>query len=657
MRRILTLLAACGLASGVSIGLSGTIPRPPAVGATGVPATARGWQVLGAARSLPVLSRPAGLAVGARGHVYVADTGNHRIVEIAPDGRPLAHFGDADLRPQGASGLAVSAGGTVYVADAFHRAIRVYSPGHRRIASWPVSIPGESGTPLAVAVGGGGDVIVAIAPENRCTIPYGPLTCATSYLVQRRTSSGRLLGQFRTRIAPFGAPNSVVTQLSVAVNLAGHIYVAVGGTEPCYKDCRVYHFLVEHGPDGRVLGHWGTDELDQTASWTAIATGSRGNIFLADDFNHRIEKRASGGRILGRWPVGPLFPIPLECSSEPLAVWQDSSCRRPSLGPAGVAVARNGTVYLSDPGSGRILVLSSGGRLLAQWGAGGAAPDRFWFPASVALDVRGQLWVDDMANGRVQMTPRGHPADGRFHVRFAVRNPGTGMAVDRQGNVYIGQQLGPEASPDAVVSKFSPSGKLLARWGNLNMVDPPSGIAVAPNGDVVIVSIFLYKTSQLTLNGANILRLSPAGKQLGLIHLGYFGPGPGIAVDAQENITVAYGTPPHFERYSSSGTLLASWGAPKPSLAGEIVPNPAGITLDAAGDVYIADTLQNEVKEYGASGRLLHVWGSAGSYAGQFHHPGGIAVAPDGTIYVSDTENHRVQRLLMARSQKERWKT
>ena len=51
------------------------------------------------------------------------------------------------------------------------------------------------------------------------------------------------------------------------------------------------------------------------------------------------------------------------------------------------------------------------------------------------------------------------------------------------------------------------------------------------------------------------------------------------------------------------------------------------------------------VQEYGAGGTLLHVWGAAGSYAGQFHHPGGIAVAPDGTIYVSDTENHRVQRL------------
>ena len=79
MRRLLTLPAACGLAS-----------SPPTATATGIPAPGGGWTGPPAARSLPTLSRPAGLAVGARGNVFVADTGNHRIVEIAPDGYPVA---------------------------------------------------------------------------------------------------------------------------------------------------------------------------------------------------------------------------------------------------------------------------------------------------------------------------------------------------------------------------------------------------------------------------------------------------------------------------------------------------------------------------------------------------------------------------------------
>lgn len=641
MRRILKVLAACGLASVVATNLAGAVRGSPMADATNIPITAGRWTVLGAARTLPTLSQPAELAVGPRGNVYVSDAGNHRIVEIAPDGRLLAHFGDADLGPQGASGLAVSASGTIYAADSLHHAIRVYAPSHRRIASWPVAIPGALGAQITVAVGGGGDVIVAAAPEHRCTIPYGPKTCATSYLIQRRAPSGGLRDQFHAAL-PKTLGAATITQLAVAVNRAGDTYLALGGAKPCYKDCLVYHFLIEQAPDGRVLGRWGKDELDPTANWTAVAIGGHGNVFLADAFTQRIEKRTPGGRVLARWPTGHVFPGPLECSAEPLAIWQTTACQDAARGPAGVALGRTGTVYVSDAASGRILVLSSRGRLLAEWGSGGTAPGRFWFPAGVALDARGQLWIDDMANGRVQTLGAG----GHFRVRFAVPHPGTGMALDRQGDVYIGQQLGQEAKPNIVISKFSPSGTLLARWGNFHLADPPSGIAVAPNGDVNVVGVFLYPPSQLTLNGANILRLSPAGKPLGLIHLGSFGPGPGIAVDAHGTITIAEGTPPHVERYASSGALLASWGAPKPPLPGQVVPNPAGITLDAAGDTYLADTPQNVVQEYGPNGALLHVWGSAGSSAGQFHHPGGIAVAPDGTIYVSDTDNHRVQQLV-----------
>src|SRR5207253_11268183 len=39
------------------------------------------WQVLGAARTLPTLYRPAGLALDARGDLYVADSGNFPVVE------------------------------------------------------------------------------------------------------------------------------------------------------------------------------------------------------------------------------------------------------------------------------------------------------------------------------------------------------------------------------------------------------------------------------------------------------------------------------------------------------------------------------------------------------------------------------------------------
>ena len=163
-------------------------------------------------------------------------------------------------------------------------------------------------------------MIVAAAPESRCTIPYGPPVCATSYVVQRRASSGRVLGQFRA------LPSHA------SVNPTGrHPPVGRRQSSRGHLRHRRRHRSVRQGlprlspprrTRGRVDGCWDTgapDELDQTANWAAVTTGGSGTIFLADDFNHRIEKRATGGRVLARWSIGTLFPSPLECSPNPLA--------------------------------------------------------------------------------------------------------------------------------------------------------------------------------------------------------------------------------------------------------------------------------------------------------------------------------------------------
>jgi hypothetical protein len=40
----------------------------------------------------------------------------------------------------------------------------------------------------------------------------------------------------------------------------------------------------------------------------------------------------------------------------------------------------------------------------------------------------------------------------------------TGIAVDAQGSVYVGESLGPSGACTCRVQKFSPSGQLLATW-------------------------------------------------------------------------------------------------------------------------------------------------------------------------------------------------
>lgn len=77
---------------------------------------------------------------------------------------------------------------------------------------------------------------------------------------------------------------------------------------------------------------------------------------------------------------------------------------------------------------------------------------------------------------------------------------------------------------------------------------------------------------------------------------------------------------------------------------------PRGVAVGPNGDVYAADTKNHRIQRYSPTGELIATWGTfadatAGDApGGTFNEPWGIASAPDGTIYVADTWNHRIQR-------------
>ena len=79
--------------------------------------------------------------------------------------------------------------------------------------------------------------------------------------------------------------------------------------------------------------------------------------------------------------------------------------------------------------------------------------------------------------------------------------------------------------------------------------------------------------------------------------------------------------------------------------------SPRDIALGPDGLLYVADSATHRIQVFQTDGQLVHSWGGfcdlAGATAGcvgQFKEPWGIAVAPDGTVYVADTWNHRIQR-------------
>ncbi|MCJ7511455.1 MAG: TIGR03663 family protein [Anaerolineales bacterium] len=76
---------------------------------------------------------------------------------------------------------------------------------------------------------------------------------------------------------------------------------------------------------------------------------------------------------------------------------------------------------------------------------------------------------------------------------------------------------------------------------------------------------------------------------------------------------------------------------------------PRAIDVAPDGSLYVADTLNHRIQHLAPTGEVLQVWGELGRLdqgeapGGTFNEPWDVAVAPDGSVYVADTWNHRVQ--------------
>ncbi|HLZ10866.1 MAG TPA: NHL repeat-containing protein, partial [Chloroflexota bacterium] len=70
---------------------------------------------------------------------------------------------------------------------------------------------------------------------------------------------------------------------------------------------------------------------------------------------------------------------------------------------------------------------------------------------------------------------------------------------------------------------------------------------------------------------------------------------------------------------------------------------PKGMALGPDGNLYVADSQNHRIEVVTPTGQFVRAWGTKGKDPGQFNEPWGVAVSPQGMVYVADTWNHRVQ--------------
>ena len=77
---------------------------------------------------------------------------------------------------------------------------------------------------------------------------------------------------------------------------------------------------------------------------------------------------------------------------------------------------------------------------------------------------------------------------------------------------------------------------------------------------------------------------------------------------------------------------------------------PRGLAIAKDGSIFVADSLNHRIQHFSPNGEFINSWGSFADSSiseapgGTFNEPWGVAIGPDNSIYITDTWNHRVQK-------------
>ena len=364
--------------SSVAIGPDGAIyladsasHRVRRVGTDGVISTVAGTGAIGysgdgAAAVNARLNSPDGVAVGADGSVFIADTGNQAIRRVGPDGTiataagngTYGYSGDGgaatNAQLQYPSGVAVVADGTLYIADTFnHRVRRVGPDGNISTVAGTgkAGFSGDGGAassaqlafPRGVAVGANGNLYIADTNNHRIRVV---------------TPNGKITTFAGTGLAGFGGDGSAATSSSlwlpggVATGVDGSVYIADTYNERIRRVGSDGKMSTVAGTGGGGFGGDGGLAIAARISVpNSVAAGQDGSIYIADNGNSRVRRVAAvalGGSILSIVSGNSQVASP-GAGFQPLVVKVSSAS---GSGVSGVSVAfavKSGTGSVSNP--------------------------------------------------------------------------------------------------------------------------------------------------------------------------------------------------------------------------------------------------------------------------------------------------------------------
>jgi DNA-binding beta-propeller fold protein YncE len=280
----------------------------------------------------------------------------------------------------------------------------------------------------------------------------------------------------------------------VAVNSKNHIFVFSRGnsTGPAYAATAAQ--LLEFGPDGKFIREIGHNLYAWSYAHT-VRVDKDDNIWAIDKGSDMIVRFNPEGR------VTMVFGRKKEASDE-AEPWKRVTPPRPAVDgqfrqPTDVAWDTQGNIFFSDGYiNSRVAKYDHNGRWVKQWGTFGSGQDQFNTPHSIANDDKGNIYVADRGNGRIQV----YSPDGAFQRTIKIVAPVPADAVP---------WMGPRPEPNAA----NPTMNSGAPWAIC--------ISGGPTQYLYSADAWPGRIYKLSLDGKLLGMLGTSGRQLkefGWIH-------------------------------------------------------------------------------------------------------------------------------------------
>ncbi|HEY7617159.1 MAG TPA: NHL repeat-containing protein, partial [Terriglobales bacterium] len=338
--------------------------------------------------SASTFAAPSDVKIDSQGNLFVADTGNNRVVSLPPNSKSaVGVWGQLDFTANGINRIKPGSINSPFkIAVDYSQtpyALYVSDTNNHRVLGWRDAVRFRTGDPADLVIG---------QPDLSTALP-----------------------NVDTRGSANPSRTSLLLPRGIALDANGNLYVADGGNH------RVLRFPRPVSQSGRIMPDLVIGQADFTGSVSAavsafslrspsgVAVAPDGNIFVADSGNHRVlefpntnSNRPTAIRVFGQ----PSFTTGVSFSS--------ISAQTLTL-PQGIFVDAANTLYVADTGANRVVIFPNTkdspaigtaasiviGQDRFDSFATGSGASAFRGPADVVLDSNGNVYVSDSGNHRV----------------------------------------------------------------------------------------------------------------------------------------------------------------------------------------------------------------------------------------------------------------